>query len=138
MPVTSLDNNTAPTASNLRKSLAVLLLGIVAFFASFESEHLLPAQDELSGTASQTGSLPSSTDFALLLHKETLPYRALISGPGATGEDDDKKLPDWLSLVRLSFVFTSPVTNKALPSLSTKHYISPQSRSYSSRAPPRF
>jgi hypothetical protein len=137
MSTTSTESNTSMAALPLRKSLAVLLLGVVALVASFNLEHNRHIQQGLSG---QIESIPDA-DIALLLHKESVLQRlAASAAAGNTDSNDgkDKKSSLWLALVAVDLTFYGALANEFVTASPSLFYASPRAQAYSARAPPRI
>lgn len=128
-------NVTAVTTPHWRKSLAIAFLGFVALLANIDFEQNRELQASLSGKLGQVESAPRA-DLALLLHKD-LPLLRLATLFVASGDDEHKDIPAWISLAAPNLNFSSTGASRALTSVAFIHYVSLRSQTYSPRAPPR-
>lgn len=121
---------------DLRKSLAVMLFGVVALFASLSLEHNRHIHQGLSGQLETT----PVADIALLLHKESAlkrPTTSVVSGHSDNSDDKEKPSSFWLALVDAERTLHGLLANQFASASPTRFYSSPRAQTYSPRAPPR-
>lgn len=137
MKKTVLTTHTFKPTVDLRKSLALLLFGVVALFASLSLEHNRHIHQGLSGQLETT----PIADIALLLHKESALERSsnAIASSHSEGKDDkDKASSFWLALIKVDLTLYGSLASHFIHASSILFYCSPRTQTYSPRAPPRI
>lgn len=118
-----------------RRSLVLLVLGVVALLANTDFTQHQQIQKSFLGESGQVESFPRA-DLALLLHKD-LPLQRLLLPAIASGDDSEKKSPVWLSLAGIDQAIFNLRSNPRLTAFAVVYYASPRIRNHSPRAPPR-
>lgn len=135
MPTANFQSAAARTTPYWRRSLAVLLLGVVALLANIDFTQQQEIHGNFSDQSGQAESFPRA-DLALLLHKD-LPLQRLIAQAISSGDDSEKQSPAWLPLVAVDQSIFSSGSRPFITAHAVVYYASPRIHGYSSRAPPR-
>jgi hypothetical protein len=103
MPISPPLRSTAVVAQNMRRSVAVLLFGVIALFAQVDFEQNQYLQQELFERSSESEPY-SNADLTLFLHEKALQQRvvASIEGQGDVAKANTQPPPVWLPLVSIT------------------------------------